>query len=631
MRRRGSGPAWPVTLSLWLVLVLAVPGPARAQEPDTTRTNDLSEMSLEQLGNIHVTSVSRRAEKLSEAAASVYVITAEDIRRSGARTLPEALRLAPSLEVARADASQYAISARGMLSVLANKMLVLIDGRTVYSPLFSGVFWEAQDIVLEDVDRIEVISGPGGASWGTNAVNGVINIISRTSAETRGVMVSGGAGDQARGGGARVGWGSGPYFRVSGKYVEHDPSRLADGTAAQDDWRRWLVGGRGRWVEETRTVYVDAGGYRNRIDQLPSERDVSGYHVLGALSHHPPRGPSSRVQAYYERSRRDQPGAVKDVLDTWDLDYQSTVAVSRHEVTWGAGYRDQNDQVDNLSPAFAFVPGDRRLRYANAFVEDQWAIADRVELTGGLRLEHNVYTDWEYLPTVRLSWRPAGAHFLWLAASRAVRAPSRIDREFTSSVFVGGPNFRSEILHALEVGYRAQPMAAVSYSVSAYANFYDRLRSIEPAPGGLALENGLKGDVHGAEVWINSRVTSWFRLSAGGAAQRTEIERKPGSNDMGGQNSLGIDPDHWWSLRAAVDAGHQIELDAIVRQVGALRISGVPRYTTLNARAGWRPISALELSVTGTDLLGPRHAEWGSAPNRVTLGRQAFAQFLWRY
>jgi iron complex outermembrane recepter protein len=635
MRKGGVVCAWAYMLSL--LLLLAPQGVARAQDRDSSLvSDDLSEMSLEQLGNIQVTSVSRRAEPLSDAAASVYVITAEDNRRSGAQTLPEALRLAPSLEVARADANQYAITARGFASVLANKMLVLIDGRTVYSPLFSGVFWEAQDVLLEDVDRIEVISGPGGTSWGTNAVNGVINIITRTAAETKGVLAAGGGGDRSRGGEARVGWGSGPYFRVHGKYGEQDHSQLSNGSPVRDASRRWGAGGRMRWTRNTTTLFLDGGGYENRIDQVPSHRWVSGYHLLGSVVRQLARGPSLRLQAYYDHTRRDQPGAVQDFLDTYDVELQSEFNAGRHSMTLGAGYRYQPDDVENLTPALAFIPADRDLRHADVFAEDQVALGHRVRLNGGLRLEHNVYTGWEYLPTVRLSWRPKTSHFLWVAGSRAVRAPSRVDREFFIPAqgppffLAGGPVFRSEILHAVELGYRGQPLPSLSYSVAGYVSFYDRLRSLEPTPIGSQFENGLRGRLHGIEGWVTDRVMSWCHLSAGGGAQRTEIDLKPGSQDVGGRASLGIDPDHWWTLRSSFDAGRFVEFDAMLRHVGALPMSNVPRYTSVDGRVGWRPVGPVELSVSGTDLFGPRHAEWGASPNRATFGRSAYAKMQWR-
>jgi iron complex outermembrane recepter protein len=601
---------------------------------------DLEELSLEQLGNVEVTSVSHRIQRLSDAPTSIYVITQEDIRRSGAKTIPEALRLAPTLEVARADANQYAITARGFNSVLANKLLVMIDGRTVYSPLFSGVFWEAQDLLLEDVDRIEVISGPGGTTWGTNAVNGVINIITRPASETKGVHVLGAGGNDLRVAQARYGWGNGPHLRAYAKYTDQDHSTLTTGAAVRDASERVQGGGRARWVKGAHTFFLDSGGYRNRIDQgpAPQARDVSGFHALGTWQRHPHGGSSLQLQAYYERTRRDQPGTILDLLDTWDLAFHQQLRDARRSLVWGAGYRYQDDRVSDLGPGIDFRPDDRILRSAHLFAEGAIAVDPRFELTAGGRLERNEYTDWEFLPTVRAAWRVRASHLLWLAGSRAVRAPSRVDREFfsfspanPSVVFLaGGPEFRSEILRAAELGYRGQPYSALSYTVCAFGGAYDRLRSIEPGPSGPVFANSLEGTIHGAEAWANYRVATWWRLSAGGVAQRVTVQVKNGEVDLGGRSSLGIDPEHWWSLRSALDLGPRAELDLMIRQVGALPISQVPNYTTLDGRLAWRFLPSLETSVVGRNLVGPRHPEWGTPASRVAHGRSVYGQLQWR-
>jgi len=625
----------PVPVLLLVVIALALASPV-AFADDQLAANDLANLSLEQLGNIEVTSVSLRRERLSEVPASIYVITAEDIRRSGVKTIPEALRLAPTLEVARADANQYAVSARGFASVLANKMLVLIDGRTVYSPLFSGVFWEAQDLMLADVDRIEVISGPAGTSWGTNAVNGVINIVTRAANETKGLLASIGAGGDLGTGEVRYGWGTHPYLRAYGKVVSQHQSELTNGTDVDDASERYLGGVRARWIHDANAYVIDAGGDRNAIDQVPGVRIVSGYHLQGRWEHEPAQGSIFQAQAYYERTLRDQPGAIHDALDTWDLSFQHEFKLGANAPLWGAGYRYQPDNVDNLSQGFALIPDDRILRYAYVFAEDAIRVLARTELTAGVRAEHNDYTGWEYLPTVRLSWQPHASHFVWAAASRAVRAPARVDVEFFSPAAAphlflnGGPNFQSEILTSAELGYRAQPLSALSYSISGYVGHYDRLRTLEPEPGGLQFENGAESKTRGLEGWASDRVTDAWRLTGGGYVQHRETDLDPGSHDVGGAATLGADPDNGWTLRSAFDLLENGEADIWARHVGPLGDGSVPGYTSLNARLGWRLRSDVELSLAGYDLVGPRHAEWGSPANRTTWGPTLFAQIQYR-
>jgi len=640
--------AWALACAL---VARATPAGAAAPPPDSSTAapvgseiraeaagplaavDDLSELSLEQLGNVPVTSVSRREESLAHAPASVFVLTSEDIRRSGAKTLPEVLRLVPTLQVDRADANQYAISARGFNSVLANKMLVLIDNRTVYSPLFSGVFWEAQDLMLEDVDRIEVISGPGGTSWGTNAVNGVINIITRGADETPGVVAAVGGGTDQRVGEMRFGWIGRPSVRVYAKVTDQDHSDLATGAPVDDASDRLQTGARLRWSGAVHTVLLDAGQMTNDIDQaVGGDRTVSGYHVLGRWTRAPVGGSEVQLQAYYERDRRLQPGAIFERLDTWDVDFHHALTIGRHGVVWGAGYRFQPDRVENLgAPGIALLPPNRDLRSADVFAEDAIHLLARLDFIAGARLEHNVWTGWEYLPTLRLAWQPAREHFVWAAASRAVRAPARIDREFFRPaspphlVFDGGPDFASEILDEVEVGWRAQPRPAVSWSLASFAGRYDDLRSLELTPAGPQFANDIRGTMHGVEAWANWRVIAAWRLSAGGVLQRKALFVKAGATDFGGLGvaTLGDDPDHWWTAKSSFDLGEHVELDLMARHSGAL--SQIPNYSTLDARVAAR-LSAFEASLTAANLVGPRHAEWGAAANHAEFGRSFFAQ-----
>lgn len=601
----------------------------------------LADLSLEQLGDIEVTSVSRRAERLLDAAASIYVITADDIRRSGAKTLPELLRLAPTLQVARADANRYAISARGFNSVLANKILVLVDGRTVYSPLFSGVFWEAQDLLLDAVERIEVITGTGGTLWGTNAVNGVINVITRDAGETQGVLALVGAGNELKAAGARYGGsaGEGVRYRAWAKYSDQDNTELARGASNVDASRRVHGGFRADWGAEKSRFFLQGGASSAEIEQLPEARQISGFHLLGRWSRELSATSNLQLQAYWDRTNRHQPGAIRDALDTFDFEFQHGFQpAARHDLFWGAGYRYQSDQLTNLNPAtFRLIPDDQILRIGYAFVEDGVTLSDGVRVVLGLKAEHNIYTHTEFLPSVRMSWKPAADHLLWGALSRAVRAPARVDREFFSPgspphiFYAGGPDFVSEVSEVAELGYRAQPMPPLSLSLTGYYHHHDRLRSLEPTPDGPQFKNGINGKTYGAEAWAKYRLTGHWRLSGGIVHHRRDVWLDPGSLDINGRVMLGNDPRYWWSLGTAFDHGSRVEWDLMLRQVGPLPNPAVPRYTTIDARVGLLLVRGLDLSVTGRNLLQPEHAEWGAPAERSLYERTAFVQLRWQW
>ena len=622
---------------LCIAIASALAGAAQAK-PEMLASN-FSDLTLEQLSSIEVTSVSKRPERLADAAASVFVINAEDIRRSGATTLPEALRLAPNLQVARADADQYAISARGFNSVLANKMLVLIDGRTVYSPLFSGAFWEAQSVIIEDVERIEVISGPGGTLWGSNAVNGVINIITRPAKDTQGTLASAGAGNRQRGAAIRQGLhlDNGGSLRLYGKYAEQANTSNAAGGEIRDASDIWQGGFRADWDGSPQTVTVQGDAYSSRIDQgtpaLPSLRRVSGGNVLGRWLRNLGDDATLRLQAYFDRTERHQPGAINEKLDTFDVEFQHGFRpLTGHALLWGASYRRRNDDVTNLNPAsLAFIPARRRLELASMFIQDDITIRPGLNLTAGIKFEHNDFTGWEYLPNARLAFKPTADQLLWGAASRAVRAPSRIDREFfVPFALAGGPNFVSEIATVYELGYRAQPIAALTASITAYHHDFDRLRSVEPGAVAPVFDNKIEGTLNGIETWVAYRIMDSWRIKGGFVKQREKLRIKPGGLALGGVSGLGNDPDSWWTLGSAFDLGADVELDLSARRVGALPSPAVPSYTAVDARIGWRFRPNFELSLTAANLFDPRHAEWGSVPGRAELERSLFVKLLWR-
>ncbi len=608
---------------------------------DLRAAADLVELSLEQLANIEVTSVSRRAERLADAPASIFVITNEDIRRSGVVTLPEALRLAPNLQVARTSSSGYAISARGFNNSIGNKLLVLIDGRTVYTPLFSGVFWDANDVMLEDVERIEVISGPGGTLWGANAVNGVINVITRPARDTQGGSINAGIGTSSSGGAFRYGGKLGPngHYRVYGKGFEHQNTERATGTEVRDGWQKGQLGFRADLNDAGRDLTLQGDAYRGELEAAaPGKNRIEGINLLGRWNQKLASGSEMRLQAYFDRTMRNLSGVFREELDILDLEFQHAGRQSgAHQLLWGAGYRHASDHVEN-SASLAFLPASKSLNWANVFVQDEISLREDLQLTAGIKVETNTYTGTELLPSARLAWKLSSNQLLWGALSRAVRAPSRLDRElFTfapgtgTPVLAGGPNFRSEISNVIEAGYRAQPSSAWSYSVTAFHHIHDRLRSFEAVPGGrFVIDNKIEGTTNGVEGWATWQAARTWRLSGGVVLLKQRLALKPDSRDVAGIGALGNDPNHQWMLRSSLDLSAKHDLDVIVRHVGAPSFSTVPAYTAVDARLGWRISRDLELSLTLQNLFDPGHAEFGGAATRSEYERALFLNMQWR-
>jgi iron complex outermembrane receptor protein len=601
---------------------------------------DLADLSLEELGNVLVTSVSGRAEPLSEAAASIYVITHDDIRRSGASTLPEALRLAPNLLVARLDTSQYAISARGFNSLIANKLLVLIDGRTVYTPLFSGVFWDMQIVMLEDIDRIEVISGPGATLWGANAVNGVINVITKSSAETTGTLAAIGGGDREAEAVVRYGGKLGERgdFRVFAKAAAFDNTERANGTALLDEWDRSLVGFRGDLDLAQGSLSLQGNAFESRSQDrggAPPLRvgrlDSTGVNVLARWTRRLPDGADLSVQTYFDHSDRDDFVLFSPEADVFDVEVQHSVPFGAHKLLWGGGYRSAQDDVAN-GFLFGFVPPSRELEWANLFVQTELALAEKLNLTLGLKLEDNDYTGTESLPTVRLAWNVSPTQLLWTGLSRAVRAPSRLDRDVIlppplGFVIRGGPYFVSEVADVVEVGYRAQAGKNATFSATAFHYDWDKLRSGQLPPA--FVENMIAGKVYGVEAWATWQAAERWRLSGGLATLQHDLAVKPGSLDPVGPSALGNDPNYQLLVRAAHNFGSRHELDVALRRVDDLPNPVVPAYTAVDVNYSWLLRRDLTLSLRVQNLFDRAHPESGNAVDRSEIERGAFLKIQW--
>ena len=630
-------------LVAWSIVCFTTP--ASSQQPDTTtQAESLKTLSIEQLLNVEVTSVSRRPEPLARAPSAIQVITQQDIRRSGASSLPEALRLATNLEVAQVDSRQWAISARGLNSTTANKLLVLIDGRTVYTPLFSGVFWDVQDVPLEDIDRIEVISGPGATLWGANAVNGVINVITKNAKDTQGLLLSGGGGTELRGfGTAQYGGtlGSAVHYRVYGSGLTRQPTVLPTGLDAADDWHFGQGGFRLDW-DPSQVSHVSFQGdlYDGRISQPSApEIAVSGENLVGRWSRTLSANADLRAQLYYDRTHRDIPGTFGEDLDTYDVDLQHHARLgASHDVVWGLGYRLINDRVANSS-ALAFLPAHVTRQWFTGFAQDEIALASDLHLTLGTKIEHNDYTGVEIQPSGRVNWTVSQFGALWAAVSRALRTPSRIDRELFAPaqppyVLAGGPTFDSEEELAYEVGYRHQ-RGSLALSVATFYNRYYGLRSLEqtnpPAAFPIVIANGQDGESYGAELSADYRLTDRWRLVAGYTELRIHIWALPTSTDTSRGSAENHTPDRQFTVRSSTDLPGHLSLDGTFRYVGEIVNQQVPAYGEFDVRFGWQPVPRLELSVAGQNLLHDHHAEFGAPTARSEIRRGVYGSLQWHF
>ena len=617
--------------------VLSLIAAGQAPAAPTIQTSNLVDLSLEQLTQLTVTSASRRAEPLAEAPASIFVITGDDIRRSGATSLPEALRLAPNLLVVRGDTSNYVASARGGITTTANKMLVLIDGRTVYTPLFSGVFYDAITLDLEDVDRIEVISGPGSTLWGTNAVNGVINVIMKSAARTRGGLAAVAAGDQERGANLRYGWsaGEGAAMRVFGRYFDRDDHALQSGAPAQDAAKRGVLGFRGDWERGRDATMIQASAYKADVDNLGGARDMSGGHVLARWRRELSPGSSLTVQAYLDRTEREHAGTFQETRDTLDMEMQHTFAPrAGHHLAWGAGHRASRDETVPTA-AIGFMPNERTLSLTSIYAQDEIEIGERTRLTLGLRAERNSYTGVEWLPNLRLSHSVGAQQYLWAALTRTVRSPSRIDADivvpgFPPFVVRNNPDFVSEIANVAEIGYRGNIAPTMSLSVTAFLHRFTKLRTLEPAGAQLVFANGGEGRVRGVEAWGDYRPSSTWRLVWGLTWMQQESTLEPGRVNLT-DNALGNNPRRTASLRSQWNLTRSVELDLHARYVSDLPNPATPDYTELGARLGWRASKDLELSLVVNNAADHEHAEFGPPAARAVFGRSWLAKAVWTF
>ena len=636
-----------VILASFASVLLALPAHATFVD-----ARDMADLSIEELANIQITSVSKQPERLGSAAASVFVITSDDIRRSGADSIPEALRLAPNLHVAQSASASYAISARGLNgsnNSAPNKLLVLIDGRSVYSPFFSGVFWDAQDLMLDDIERIEVVSGPGGTLWGVNAVNGVINIITRSATDTVGSLASIEGGTRGAQVAFRHGW-STPHgaWRVYGKHRDAGHTELGNGGRVNDARHQSQVGFRADWRIDADQVSLNGSAYRGASQQPEpglisvtgtnlklGTVDTTGVNLTGSWTRRLADGSTMSLQGYLDHTQRSVPPTFSERLNIADLQFQHSLgALGSHRIVWGANHRRSWDDVTN-SDTIAFLPAEVGQSWSSLFAQDEITLRDDLRLTAGARIERNDYTGNEFLPTLRLSWQAAPSHSFWAGASRTVRAPSRLDADAyipgkPPYLLRGGLRVRSEVARVIELGYRGQPLPGLSYSATLFHNDYDHLRTqeIDPTRTFIMFDSLMEGQANGIEMWGSYQATPAWRLSAGFTALHQNMHLKPGSNDLAGPGTEGKDPSHTMQLRSTYNLARGKNIELAVRKVAALKQAPVPGYTAVDARFGWQVNPDLEVSVTAQNINGG-HPEFGPAATRSEIPRSVAVRLVW--
>jgi len=633
-------------------------GSTLAQNP--RNVPDVTAMSMEDLMNLQVTSVSKHTQKVADAAAAIFVITQEDIRRSGATSIPEALRLVPGLEVARIDQNKWAIGSRGFNGRFDNKLLVLIDGRSVYTPLFSGVYWNVEDVMLEDVDRIEVIRGPGATLWGANAVDGVINVITKKAKSTQSAVVTAGAGtDERAAGGVRYGGklGDNTYYRAYTKYFDWAPSAYPSGMTAHDGWDALRGGFRADWTPAgANSLTLQGDIYRTRFDEtltvaslsapysntFPNDGKYSGGNILGRWNH-TSEGSSMSLQMYYDNTTISDHSLFGDHQNILDIDFQHGFHVGdAQQFVWGLGYRSIQDKND-ASFTVSLQPNQVTLNQFSTFLQDEISLVDnRLQITLGSKFERNEFTGFEIEPNARLLWNLTPNQSIWTAVSRAVRTPAlteeglRLNSQVippgtplnptplpaVEAVF-GSHQFNSEDLLAYELGYRVQATKNLSLDISTFYNNYSNLRTAEPgapflegspAPTDIVIPfvagNKMSGGTYGVELFADWKVVPKWRLVGSYSYLQMDIHKNKDSQDPTPDLPNGSSPRHQWYLRSSIDLPKNFEQDTTLRFVDQLPSLNVPSYYSLDAHLGWRPVTSLEFSIGGQNLLNKWHFEF---------------------
>ena len=659
-------------MSICACVFIAIVSAQTHAADEVNAASALANLSLEELSNIEVTSVSKRTQNLQSAAAAITVVTNEEIRRSGATTVPDALRFVPGLNVAQQSASDLAVSARGFSSVNSEKLLVLSDTRSIYTPLFSGVLWDVQDYLLADIDRIEVIRGPGATLWGSNAVNGVINITTKKSQDTQGLLVETAAGTNTKLN-AAVRYGdtanNGASYRVFGKYVDYGDT-INDSAQSNDDWRLGHVGARTDWdITAADSITVQGDIYRGTLGQLtPSitvigrqgpigglDAEVSGGNILARWQHRIDDDSNFSLRAYYDRTHRDDP-SYRDELDTLSVDFQYAWNWSRQQWLWGLNYQ-VTDNRNESKIIFDVDPDSSRDQLLGFFIQDQIALTDNLHFTLGTKYEHNDFSGDEWQPSARLAWDFTDRQTLWTAVSRAVRVPTRLERDIAvdasdptvNPIFrlQGNSDFDSEVLVAYEAGYRWQARDNVSLDIAAFHNRYSDLASLEvgnpyvDANTGFTIvpiinDNKTDGTTRGIETQINYFPLTTWRIVAN--YSYLDVQLDPRGLDINrGAFFAGSTPRHQFGLRSFSDLPGDFQLDVHFRYLSKIRHlpeivngDGIGEYAEMDVRLAKQLSKQLEISLVGQNLLHDRHIEFGTPEARGEIQRGMYIKMVWR-
>lgn len=654
-------------------LVLMFRATAAAENSPSARLDELKLMTLDELMNVEVTSVSKSPERYEDAAAALTVVTAEHIRRSGATTIPEALRWVPGLHVARQNSNVWAVSSRGFSSINSEKLLVQSDTRSIYTPLFSGVLWDVQDYFMPDIERIEVIRGPGAALWGSNAVNGVINITTKSAVDTHGLLMETIAGSEERVNiGARYGavTSGGIHFRVFGKYAERGET-FNTSSNNTDDWRIGHLGFRADSAPTTEDQFtVQSDFYHGEIGQLapaitiigrpgpagPLETEVAGGNLLGRWRHFFSNGSDVQLRAYYDRTHRNDPSYLDD-LHTVDLDLQHRFLLTKdQEVIWGLNYRRTSNRNEGKG-LFAVRPMASTDNLFSAFVQDQYVWQERLRVTVGSKFEHNDFSGFELQPSLRAAYEITPNHTVWAAVSRAARIPTRLERDvFVNATdptgdpvyrLFGNHDFESEGLLAYELGYRWRASDMLHVDVSAFENHYHGLSSLEVGDPFVDQEgrtiipivnrNLTAGKADGFESLVTLSPSRVWRLSA--SYSYFHLRLNPTGQDINrGKFFEGATPQHQFELSSFLTLPRNFEFDAHFRRIGAVRSlpeiptgEGIPGYQELDLRLSWRASSRVRISLVGQNLLHDHHVEFGTPAARGEIERSGYLQALWEF
>jgi iron complex outermembrane recepter protein len=661
----------------WLLALTALAAPAWPQQAPP---RDLTKSSLEDLMNIEVTSVSKKEEKLSRTAAAVFVITQEDIRHSGATNIPDVLRMVPGVDVAQINANKWAVSIRGLNGLYSNELLVLVDGRSVYTQTSGGVFWDVLDLPLEDIDRIEVIRGPGGAVWGANAVNGVINIISKKASTTHGAMVVAGGGSLTPEFGTLqygAGIGQSTDYRVFAKYFNQDQSPGLSGKNGADGWHTLRGGFRADSSVSARDrltvqgdIYTGREGITDSVlasvtaraaQPANAEVNLSGGYVQSVWDHSFSARSETSLQFTYDRYDRDN--ALDETRGTFDLTFQHHIAIrARHDVVWGLEARTSGLHSDG-SLFVSLQPADIRTELFGGFIQDEIALAvDRVHITLGTKLERNPYSGFNMMPTARLAWMPTQRQTLWTAVSRAVHTPADTDNSIRLNFagvpgpggtpalisLLGSTDFKDENLVAVEAGYRTAVTARISIDLAAYYNDYTSQQTDEPAaaffettpaPSHFVFPttygNLMNGEAHGLEVFANWRLLDRWTLSPGYAFEQVRMHLDPGSRDTSSVGEAdGSAPVNSAQIRSHIALPRRFSWDASAYFVGRIADPVVPSYTRVDTSLSWQVLERLSFSVVGQNLLRDSHLEYVDTHRSVAstlMKRSVYAKFTWTF